>query len=163
MKNEIEKFALSICKSHGFSSNNYSGFSCIIPDNQNFNKFQKTPGLVLWVFSRKHQRFETQFQHYKTADRIQRMVNILKIDSITYKIQIEKAVIEYAESLLEIDGFHEIGNGVNFFESKIINIACDFSYLSNNLDLLFRIEEFTKNNPIVKFCASYNHFNIKGY
>jgi|AntAceMinimDraft_17_1070374.scaffolds.fasta_scaffold26341_2 hypothetical protein len=161
MKIEIEEFALSICKSHGFRSNSYSGFSCIIPDNLILNTSQKIRGLVLWVFSRKHQRFETQFQHYKTADRIKRMVTILKIDSISYKIQIEKAVIKYSESLLELNGFHKIGNGVKFWESTIFNIACDFSYLNNNLDSLLRIEEFTQNNPIIDFCVSYNHFDIE--
>ena len=158
MKKEIEEFAIKIIKSHGFRSNTISGFSCIITDKYNINPSRMTEGLVLWVFSRNHHRFETQFQHFKTANRIKRMEEMLKLESKKYKIKIEKAIYKYAESLRKINGFHKIGSGVKFWESKIFNLACDFSYLNDNFDSLLEIEEFTVNNPIVKFAEDKGYF-----
>jgi hypothetical protein len=158
MKDHLKDIAIEIIKMHGFGSNTKTGFSCTIAD---IKPFSNKEGLLLWVYSTYRNRFETKFEHFKKPQRIKRMKEMLNLQSSDYKSQIENVINKYAESLLKINGFSKIGEGIIFENSTIFNLACSFNFIKNNPNSLLEFEEFTINNPIVEYCEKNNYFECK--
>ena len=159
MFSKEEQFAKELIKLHGFSSNTVTGFSCYIPD---LYPFSKKEGLLLWVFSRKEYRFETQLQKFHTLERIHRMQDMLGIDKGTYKQEMSIAVKGYIKLLRMIGCFKKIGGGIDLFgDEPIWNYAADLKVVSKHPDYLKEIERVTINNPIVQFAEDWGYFKIK--
>ncbi len=152
----IDLFAKRVIEFHGFSSNYVTGFSCYIPDSK---EFPQTEGLLIWNYSNAYSRFETQIQKFSSKARIYRMNEMLSLNSIQYRNQIQNKILKYAETLLSIDNFKKIGNGVKLFGNvNTFNIGADFTQLENNYIALKEFELWTINNPIVKFAENNGYF-----
>ena len=156
---DVERFARQLIKFHGFYSNEETGFSCYIPDQYPFSKKE---GLLLWVFSHRHRRIETQLQKFHTFERINRMQKMLGISHKDYKEEISIAINQYIHLLRRVGCFEEIGEGINLFDSELIwNYAADIELLTRHPEYLKEIEKITIENPIVQFAIDWHYFRIK--
>ena len=155
----IERFARKIIDLHGFSSNSKSGFSCYIPDSK---QFSQNEGLLIWNYSNAYTRIETQIQKFSAKARIYRMEEMLSLNYDEYKLEMMDRIYNFKSSLLSISGFQEIGSGTNVFDvTKIRNIGANFQFLMSNLESLKEFENWTINNPIVKFAEKMGYFKCK--
>ena len=161
---KVEKFAKLLIEIHGCATNTKSGFSCLIPDGTTSHYSKE--GLLLWVFSNYHQRFETKFERYGTLERTRRMYDKFGIPESEYRKKIITAVKGYIGLLDEIEcfkkkGFKRIGSGLYLFDELIWNYAASFDFLSKNPHYLREIEKVTIQNPIVEFAESIGDFEVK--
>ncbi len=155
IEKQVEEFARQLIDFHGFRFN--EGFSCLIPDTK---EFPVSEGLFLWGFSQKRMRFETKVEKLHTATRLKRMEQMLNLSEKEYK-KLFPSIVSYLKSLKEL-GFTNIGKGVKLFgKAKIYNVQADIQLFENNLEALKAVEQFTLNNPLLKFAEDQGYFEVK--
>jgi hypothetical protein len=156
---EIEKFANCIIEKYNFCTNTQTGFSCYIPDSNQYDNF----GFIIWVYSKTHKRFETHFQNLFSSNRMN-VIGQFNIGQSEYSNFMYDSVSKFISELDMIPGFHSIGNGINNIPSnrpRILNRAISFDFIRKDYEILKKLEfVFTNNSLIDYICTLKNNTNI---
>lgn len=156
---EIEKFANCIIESYNFCTHSQTGFSCYIPDSNQYDEY----GFIIWVYSKTYNRFETHFQNLFSSNRMN-VIGQFNIGQSEYSNLMYDSVSKFNSELDKIQGFHIIGKGINNIPSnrpKISNRAISFDFIRKNYRTLKELEiVFTNNSLIDCICSLKNNKNI---
>ena len=156
--NNTEKVIKEMIVYHGFSSNTITGFSCYIPDPEQFSRKE---GLLLFVCDPKRKRIETKFEHLLKKTRRKRLMQILNISEQKLLEEVIPQIIAYSQKLVHL-GFEDIGKGTSFNKNKkIYNKALLLSSFENNIYLLKEFELVLIKNPLAQYAESKNLFTVK--
>ena len=157
----IELFARAVINFHGFNFNSRKDFSCFIPDTPN-KITDANEGLLLWVFSKRYNRFETRIHLFDSKSRITKVAKHIKLSQKQYEDLFINLIRDYLSSLKKRCMFIDIGSGVELFgKIKVHNIGVNVDQLKNHLKALKEFESILINNPIVKFTEKEKHFECK--
>lgn len=157
MTNKIERFAKEVIELHGFSSNEFTGFSCYIHD-----PYIPQEGFLIWNYSRTHRRFETQIQKFHSMGRIARMEEHFGIQVSEYADLFTRYIESYLTSLKETGLFYPIGSGIKLFgKHSLKNLGAKFEFCERNLEGLRKFEQVIINNSIVHFAEKRGYFECK--
>lgn len=156
---EIETFAKCIIKNYNFCTHSQTGFSCYIPDSNQYDEY----GFIIWVYSETHKRFETHFQNLFSSNR-KNVIGQFNIGQSEYSNLMYGSVSKFIAELDKIEGIHKIGKGINNIPSnkpRVFNRAISFDFIRKNSRILKELEiAFTTNSLIDFICTLKNNTNI---
>lgn len=143
---KFEQFAKCIIACYGFNSNTKTGFSCIVPD-----PICRHQGLLIWNYSTRYQRFETQFQKFFSPTRLSRMKG-LGFNRDHYMKHIADATISYQLLFLEVPGAELIGQGISqhIDNRRVFNVGIKFQQIVTPA-VLKQLEFVLTQNEVVRF------------
>lgn len=146
----MEKFAKCVIEGYNFSTHTKTGFSCYIPDSSQ----RDDDGFIIWVYSETHKRFETHFQNLFSSNRMDVIGRQFNNVQSAYDIEMYDSVSKFISELVNISGFHKIGNGINNRPNsrlKLYNQAISFDFIEKDYRILKDIETVFTNNSLIDY------------